>query len=263
MSRSSSYEAADIKKPALIDRANTDQLIVEHGAMIKYIAYRLAVRLPSHIEIDDLISSGVIGLLDAIEKYDPSRATKFKTYAEIRVRGAMLDELRAQDWAPRSARQKANLIATTYSKLEQKLCRHPYDDEVAVELGISIEQFYELLKLSAGQSILSFEDLALQNKDSSKQDLLETIGGSTANDPELMTWIDEIKTIIINGIEELSEKEQILLSLYYYEELTMKEIGVALSITESRVSQIHTQATLKLRGKLERFTADGNELDIS
>lgn len=240
-----------------------DKLIIEYSPLIKFIAHRLAMRLPPSIEVDDLMSAGVIGLIDAIEKYNPDKDTQFKTYAEIRVRGAMLDELRAQDWVPRSVRQKASAVTSAYAKLEQQLGRPAEDDEVADAMGISIEDFQQLLQESSGQPILSIEDLGGTSKDGDKRDLMEVLAGTKETDPETLARLTEIKRIIAEAIDLLPEKERLVISLYYYEDLTMKEIGEVLGITESRVSQIHTRCVLRLRAKLRRFIHDEDDLDAS
>ncbi|MBI5814311.1 MAG: FliA/WhiG family RNA polymerase sigma factor [Nitrospinae bacterium] len=239
-----------------------DKLILEYSPLIKYIAHRLAVRLPPHVELDDLMSSGVIGLIDAIEKFNPDKDTQFKTYAEIRIRGAMLDELRSQDWVPRSVRQKASSLAQVYAKLEQELGRPAEDDEVAKSMNISMEEFYDLLHQAAGQAILSIEDLGGVDKDGEKRDIMEVLAGTKETDPATLARIEEIRTIIAKAIDLLPEKERLLVSLYYYEELTMKEIGEVLGITESRVSQIHTKAVIRLRSKLLKFIHDRDDLDM-
>ncbi|VAX24508.1 RNA polymerase sigma factor for flagellar operon [hydrothermal vent metagenome] len=240
-----------------------DDLIVEYSPLIKFIAHRLAMRLPPNIEVDDLISAGVIGLIDAIEKFNPDKETQFKTYAEIRVRGAMLDELRSLDWVPRSVRQKASTVSAAYSKLEQQLGRPAEDDEISEAMGLSIEEFHIFLRQSSGQPILSIEDLGGTSKDGEKRDLMEVLAGTKETDPETLARLSEIRSIIARAIDELPEKDRLLISLYYYEELTMKEIGEVLDITESRVSQIHTKCVFRLRSKLRKFIHDEDELDAS
>jgi len=239
-----------------------DKLIIEYSPLIKYIAHRIAMRLPPHIELDDLISSGVIGLIDAIEKYNPDKDTQFKTYAEIRIRGAILDELRSQDWVPRSVRQKASTLSNAYADLEQKLGRPADDHEVAAAMDISIEEFHELLRQAAGQAILSIEDLGGVSKDGEKRDLMEVIAGTKETDPETLARLEEIRSIIAQAIDMLPEKERLVVSLYYYEELTMKEIGEVLGITESRISQIHTKCVFRLRAKLRKFIHEEDDLDM-
>ncbi len=239
-----------------------DQMIIEYSPLIKYIAYRLAMRLPSHIELDDLISAGVIGLIDAIEKFNPGKETQFKTYAEIRIRGAMLDELRSQDWVPRSVRQKATTVSSAYARLEQELGRPAEDDEVAESMGLSINDFHVLLQQAAGQAILSIEDLGGVSKDGEKRDLMEVLAGTKESDPETLARLEEIRSIFAKAIDMLPEKERLVVSLYYYEELTMKEIGEVLGITESRISQIHTKCVLRLRAKLRKFIHDEDDLEM-
>jgi len=239
-----------------------DDIIGEYTQLVKFIAHRVAVRLPPHIELDDLISAGVMGLIDAIGKFDPTKETQFKTYAEIRIRGAILDELRALDWVPRSVRQKATTISTAYAAVEQRNGRPAEDEEVASELGIDLEDFHKQMSSSQAMPILSIEELGGQNKEGEKRDVMEVIAGSTDNDPQILTRLQEVREIIAHAIDQLPEKERLLVSLYYYEELTMKEIGEVLGITESRVSQLHTRAVMRLRGKLLKFiTADDDLRD--
>jgi RNA polymerase sigma factor for flagellar operon FliA len=256
------YYSEPPREGVKLGTAEADKLIVEYSPLIKYIALRLAMRLPPSIELDDLISAGVIGLIDAIEKFNPDKDTQFKTYAEIRVRGAMLDELRAQDWVPRSVRQKATTVTNAYQKLEQELGRPAEDEEVADAMGMEIGEFHDFLQQSSGQPILSIEDLGGVSKDGEKRDLMEVLAGTKETDPETLARLDEIRSIIAQAIDLLPEKERLVVSLYYYEELTMKEIGEVLGITESRVSQIHTKCVLRLRAKLRRFIHDEDDLDM-
>ena len=237
----------------------SDRLIVEYTPLIKFIAHRIAVRLPPHIELDELVSAGVMGLIDAIKKFDPSKETLFKTYAEIRVRGAIMDELRALDWVPRSVRQKATQFAQAYASVEQRLGRAAQDGEVADELGISIDDFHKQMGNAQSAPILSIEDLGGTSKDGEKRNIMEVLAGSADTDPHTLARITEVREIIAQTIDQLPEKERLLVSLYYYEELTMKEIGEVLGITESRVSQLHTRAVLRLRGKLLKFITTSND----
>ncbi|MEK6590081.1 MAG: FliA/WhiG family RNA polymerase sigma factor [Nitrospinota bacterium] len=243
-------------KSKKMSTAEKDSLIIEYSPLIRYIALRIAVRLPPHIEIDDLISAGVIGLIDAIEKYDPSKETKFRTYAEIRIKGAILDELRSLDWVPRTVRQRANNLASAYAELEQELGRAADDEEIAKYLGIGMEEFQETLINARGIPFISIEDLGGKSPDGEKRDLLECLAGTKDADPQTLARMNEIKEIIARSIDELPKNERLLVSLYYYEDLTMKEIGEVMGITESRVSQIHTKAVLRLKGKLKRFLED-------
>jgi RNA polymerase sigma factor for flagellar operon FliA len=233
-----------------VDPKVKDQIIIEYAPLIKYIAQKIASRLPSNIELDDLISCGVIGLMDAIEKFDPSRDNKFKTYAEFRVRGAILDELRAQDWVPRSIREKAKLVEKTYSKLESDLGRPATDEEMCQELQMSQDEFHELLNKAKSVSLLNIDDSATFNRGDKKlfSGLMED---SRAANPYHAVSYKNARDKIKEGIQALPEKQRLVLSLYYYEDLNLKEIGQVLDVTESRVSQLHTQAIMKLRTKLK------------
>ena len=239
-----------------ITTENREEVIIRYSPMIKYVANRIAMRLPPHIEVDDLISVGVLGLMDAISKYDSSRGAKFKTYAEFRVRGAILDELRSLDWVPRSIRQKASAVEKVVRSLEAKLRRLPEDEEVAKEMDISLDQFYRTLDETKSVPVFSLEDLGIAKESGEQQSLLDCIAGKADADPQTQIRLIELKEIIAKAIDTLPEKERLMVSLYYYEELTMKEIGAVLDITESRVSQIHSKAVLHLRTKLKAIIAD-------
>tara|TARA_B100000686_G_scaffold354743_1_gene466882 strand:- start:2593 stop:3354 length:762 start_codon:yes stop_codon:yes gene_type:complete len=239
-----------------ISTENSEQVIKEYAPMIKYVANRIALRLPPHIEIDDLISVGVLGLIDAIEKFDPSRGAKFKTYAEFRVRGAILDELRSLDWVPRSIRQKATQLDNACQELQAKLSRPPEDEEMAEKLGMNLEEFFALINETRTMSILSLEDLGFSKEESDQRSLLDCLAGKADSDPHTQMRLTELKNIIAKAIDTLPEKERLMISLYYYEELTMKEIGEVLGITESRISQIHSKAVFKLRTKLKMLIAE-------
>ena len=243
-----------MKSPAAADTGpdtlRRDELILEYAPQIKFVAHRLAMRLPPHIDVDDLISAGVIGLIDAIEKFDPSRNIQFKTYAEFRIKGAMLDELRAQDWVPRSVRQKAALLERAYAEIEQREGRPASDEEVAALLRLGMEEFYDLLSRSRGLSLISIET---DDEDSLlNRRILDSLTVDAEESPLANLRRKELQQILGRIIDALPRKEKQVVSLYYYEELTMKEIGQVLGITESRVSQIHTQAMLRMRGKLKR-----------
>ena len=240
------------EEPNKLTPQQKDKLIMEYAPMIKYIAQKIAVRLPSNIELDDLISSGVIGLMDAIEKYDPSRDNKFKTYAEFRVRGAILDELRAQDWVPRSVRDKAKLLDRTYAALEQALGRAATDEEVSAELRMTMDEFYDLVNQVRPVSLLSIDDAnTFSNVD--KKSILNLLEAAKFNNPFNQLNLKKVKEVVAGAIEELPEKQRLVLSLYYYEDLNLKEIGKVLDVTESRVSQLHAQAVARLRSKLSTF----------
>jgi RNA polymerase sigma factor for flagellar operon FliA len=228
-----------------------EPLILEYASTIKYIAQRIAARLPPHISVDDLMNSGVIGLMDAIEKFDSSRDNTFKTYAEFRIRGAMLDELRGLDWVPRSVRQKETALERAYEELERRLGRSATDEEMAEKLGIHLQEFYEWLNQVKGVSLLSLETLGMRATDGEAINLLEILPSDNTKNPSQIFQNHRLKVMVAQAIDDLSCQEKIVVSLYYYEELTMKEIGKVLEITESRVSQIHTKAILHLRTKLK------------
>jgi RNA polymerase sigma factor for flagellar operon FliA len=239
-----------------INLENREAVVVEYSPMVKYVANRIALRLPPHIEVEDLISVGVLGLIDAIEKYDPARGAKFKTYAEFRVRGAILDELRSMDWVPRSIRQKASQIDAVIQKLQAKFGRPPEDEEVAKELGVSLDQFFDTLNETRSMPVLSLDDLNIVKETGGQQSLLDCLAGKVDADPQVQFRLNELKEIIAKTIDTLPEKERLVISLYYYKELTMSEIGVVLNVTESRVSQIHSRTMFRLRTKLKAFAAE-------
>ncbi|MBW1938087.1 MAG: FliA/WhiG family RNA polymerase sigma factor [Deltaproteobacteria bacterium] len=227
-----------------------EELILKYSPLIKYVAGKLAMRLPPNISQDDLISSGVIGLMDAIEKFDSSKKIRFKTYAEFRIRGAMLDELRSLDWVPRSIRKKTTELEKTYRYLEKALDRPPKDKEVAKALGISIEKFYKLLDKTKNVTFLDIETIRRRMPDNNEEDLFDLIGNDNELNPFTLLNKTEIKEILAKAINALPEKEKIVVSLYYYEDLTMREIGEIMGYTESRISQMHTKSMLRLRVRL-------------
>ena len=233
-----------------------DDLILEYAPLIKYVAQRMAVRLPPHIELDDLVNAGTIGLIDAIEKFDSKRGVKFRTYAEFRVRGAMLDELRSLDWFPRSLRKKIHQLEEAYETVEKRVGRPASEEEVAEMLGVDVEEFYKILHQANGVSLISLEDLGYTPDKKGTEDILDYYVGDYTDDPSLHLRIKEIEEIVGEAINLLPEKQRLVITLYYYEELTMKEIGKVLGITESRVSQIRTEAMLHLKGKLKRTIGD-------
>jgi len=228
-----------------------NQVIMDYAPLIKYIAQKIAARLPSNIDLDDLFSAGVIGLMDAIDKYDPSRDNKFKTYAEFRIRGAILDELRNQDWVPRSVRETNKREERARSELEQRLGRPPTDKETAAQLEITLEEFHE----KSGRtrvSMLSLEELGGVHS-GDKKSLLECLENPNSKNPFTMLKAKGVRDMLQKAVEELPEKQKLVLSLYYYEDLNLKEIGRILDVTESRVSQLHTQAVQKMRSKLKNL----------
>jgi len=237
-------------RKGIVDPDARDKLIREYASKIKYMAYRLSYRLQPDIDIDDLISSGIIGLMDAMDKYDPAKETLFKTYAEFRIRGAMLDEIRSMDWVPRSVKEKAGLLYKTVSSLEKKLGRPPSEEEIAEELKMNINEYQEFITQARSSSMISIEDLGFNNEDNSR-DMLESLHDPEKRDPLALLMTKDRQKTLISAIDNLPEKERKVVSMYYYNELTMKEIGKILEVTESRVSQLHTQAMIRLKGKLK------------
>ncbi|MBN8539567.1 MAG: FliA/WhiG family RNA polymerase sigma factor [Deltaproteobacteria bacterium] len=245
------------EEPTRLNPKEREELIREYTPLIKFIAQKIAVRLPSNIELDDLISSGVIGLMDAIEKYDPTRDNKFKTYAEFRIRGAILDELRAQDWVPRSVRDKAKLLDKTVADLEAATGRQATDEEVAAKLNMTLDEFFELVNQVRPVSVLSIDEIAsFSNVD--KKSLMSLLEDVKVANPYIQLNLKSVKDVITGAIEELPERQRLVLSLYYYEDLNLKEIGKVLRVTESRVSQLHAQAISRLRQKLTAFFKEQN-----
>lgn len=234
------------------------RLITEYAPLIKFIAQKIAIRLPSNIELDDLISSGVIGLMDAIDKYDPTRDNKFKTYAEFRIRGAILDELRSQDWVPRSVRDKSKRLDRTAKKLESELGRAPTEREVAEALEVSLEEYHSLVNQTKPVSVMSVDDQATYSN-FDKKSLISVLDSGKSNNPMNQLNVKKVQKIIAKCIEALPERQRLVLSLYYYEDLNLKEIGKILRVTESRISQLHAQAVGKLKVKLQQ-TFDDEEL---
>jgi RNA polymerase sigma factor for flagellar operon FliA len=235
------------KAPGHAAMADKEHLILRYCDLVKYIALRLVARLPDSVQVDDLFNAGIIGLIDAIDKFDVSQGIQFETYAKIRVRGAMLDEIRSMDWIPRSLRRKSSELEKACLALEQRLGGVPTDEQIVQELGISVEEYHKLLDEIKGISLLpeDIHEVITENKG---------MGHLGTDCDELFdkAYRQEIKGHLTEAIGTLAEKEQLVLALYYYEELTMKEIGAVLGYTESRISQIHTKAVLKLRTRLAK-----------
>jgi RNA polymerase sigma factor for flagellar operon FliA len=226
-----------------------DRIVLEHTALISYIVSRIAVRLPSHVDLEDLYNTGVIGLMDAVDKYDPNKDCKFKTYAEFRIRGAILDQLRSLDWVPRSIRQKSRRLEHAYCEAEKRLGRQGSDSEIADALGMDLGEFHALVSQTRGVSIVNFDDLRSQ-ADSEGPSPSANFEDVNAEDPFTTLNARELTQALGTGIEALPQKERLVVSLYYYEDLNLKEIGQILGITESRVCQIHSKAVARLRARL-------------
>jgi RNA polymerase sigma factor for flagellar operon FliA len=244
-----------------INQQLKDQIIVEYAPLVRFIAQKIASRLPANVELDDLISCGVIGLMDAIDKFDPGRDNKFKTYAEFRIRGAILDELRAQDWVPRSVREKAKLVERKYVELERSLGRPATDDEMCKHMSMTLDEFHDLVGQAQSISLLNIDDLNIM-KNGDKKLLGNLMEDRRGLNPFAATNFKNIQELLKDGIQSLPEKQKLVLSLYYYEDLNLKEIGMVLEVTESRVSQLHTQAVLRLRAKLRKEFESEEDLQI-
>lgn len=227
-----------------------NQIINEYLPYVKRIVNRIAVHLPATIEVDDLINVGIIGLIQAIERYDPTRDNKFITYAVFRIKGAVLSELRSRDFLGRTTRRKIRDLEKAYLKLEQKLGREVADEELAEEMNMDLEQLYKVKRMSS-ISFVSFEEIGGVSQQGAAT-ATSSLAYGDADDALSMTTMKEVKSTIAKNIDLLPEKERLVVSLYYSDELTMKEIGKVMNITESRVSQIHAQAIIHLRSKLRR-----------
>ena len=238
------------------DERARERLVVAYSPLVKYVAGRMASGLPSHVEEGDLISYGLIGLIGSIERYDLDRDIKFETYAVARIRGAIIDELRSLDWVPRSVRAKARDVEKAHSQLENKLGRAPNEEEMAGKLGVSVDDFRTTLLEIANSSVLALDDLwTVSDPDGGQVSLLDTIRDPNAIDPEDAIDTVELKDRLADAIESLPDRERLVIALYYYEALTLREIGDVLGVTESRVSQLHTKAVLGMRSHLQNAAA--------
>ena len=238
------------------DERARERLVVAYLPLVKYVAGRMASGLPSHVEEGDLISYGLIGLIGSIERYDLDREIKFETYAVARIRGAIIDELRSLDWVPRSVRAKARDVEKAHSQLENKLGRAPNEEEMADKLGVSVDDFRTTLLEIANSSVLALDDLwTVSDPDGGQVSLLDTIRDPNAIDPEEAIDTVELKDRLADAIESLPDRERLVIALYYYEALTLREIGDVLGVTESRVSQLHTKAVLGMRSHLQNAAA--------
>jgi len=230
-----------------------EELILNYVHLVKYSAGRIAVSLPNHIDINDLFAAGLLGLIQALEKFDENRNTKYETYAISRIRGAMLDELRNQDWFPRSIRHKAKLLESVLSDLEAKLGRAPTDSDVVDHLKISHKEYCRMLSDVSLTTLISLDQGITSNHEGLYSIIGDSLPHANAIDPYAKMEEKEFLEIIKSMLESLPEKETLVLTLYYYEELTLKEIGEVLEVSESRICQIHTKAMLRLKGRINRL----------
>jgi len=232
------------------ERAVRDELIVHYSPLVKYVAGRVAVGLPQNVEQSDLVSYGIFGLIDAIEKFDLGRGYKFETYAIARIKGAILDELRSIDWVPRSIRAKARAIEKAYSKLEGDLHRTPSDDEVAQELDMTNDQLQTTLGQISFVGLVALDEMLSVGGERGESTTLKDTIADSGDGPVAAYEVEEMRHILADAINRMPEREKIVLTLYYYEGLTLAEIGQVLGVTESRVCQIHTKAVLQLRSRI-------------
>jgi len=232
------------------DAGLRDRLILTYAPLVKYVAGRLASGLPAHVDDDDLVSYGLLGLIGAIERYDPDRDVKFETYAITRIKGSIIDELRALDWVPRSVRSRARDIERTIAELESRLGRAPSDEEIAGRLGLSQDELDESLSDISRTSIAALDELWTVSAGGDQISLIDTIEDAQGKDPISALASTEMREAIGEAISGLPEREKLVITLYYYEELTLREIGEVLGVTESRISQLHTKAVLRLKARL-------------
>lgn len=236
----------------VLDEAERNRRLMDELPQVKYIARHIHERLPQHVPLEDLVHAGVLGLIDALNKFDYSKNVQFKTYAKFRIRGAILDSLRELDWSPRELRRKARQLEEVTNRLCTELGRAASEQEIADELEIPLEQFQRMLAELDGLDIGSLQTES--SADGSGEDLCEYLPGDPEETPYCICLKSEMRELLARAIAELPEKEQQVLSLYYFEELTMKEVGAVLGVGESRVSQIHSMALLRLRGRMQDLT---------
>jgi RNA polymerase sigma factor for flagellar operon FliA len=235
------------------DQGVRDRLILTYAPLVKYVAGRLGSGLPAHVDENDLVSYGLLGLIGAIERFDPNRDIKFETYAIARIKGSIIDELRAMDWVPRSVRSRARDIERAIGELERKLMRAPTDEEIAEKLGVTVDDLNESLSEIGRSSIAALDELWTISSGGGGGDqvaLIDTIEDTQGPEPQSELAQTELKEALGEAIARLPEREKLVVTLYYYEELTLREIGEVLGVTESRVSQLHTKAILRLKARL-------------
>jgi RNA polymerase sigma factor FliA len=229
-----------------------ERLVVAYSPLVKYVSGRMASGLPAHVEEADLISYGLVGLISAIQRFELEREIKFETYAITRIKGAIIDELRSLDWVPRSVRARAREIERANSKLEHKLQRAPSDEEMAGELNISVDEFQEALVQISNSTVAALDELwSVSDSSGDQVSLLDTLQDPDAPDPSEVMDATDMKDRVADAISRLPEREKLVVALYYYENLTLREIGEVLGVTESRVSQLHTKAVLRLKSALQ------------
>jgi RNA polymerase sigma factor for flagellar operon FliA len=237
------------------DQGIRDRLILTYAPLVKYVAGRLGSGLPAHVDENDLVSYGLLGLIGAIERYDPDRDIKFETYAIARIKGAIIDELRALDWVPRSVRSRAREIERAIAELEAKLGTAPTDEQIADKIGVTVKELEDSLTDISRSSIAALDELWSVSSDGDQVSLMDTIEDTSGPRPAEALDETETREALAEAIARLPEREKLVVTLYYYEELTLREIGEVLGVTESRVSQLHTKAILRLKARLAGATA--------
>ncbi len=226
---------------------NTDQMLRQHSGLVKKMAYQLKSKLPSCVEVDDLVQAGMIGLMDAITRYEDTHGAQFETYASQRIRGAMLDELRGADWLPRGIRKNMRDIEVAVQQLEQKLGRPPTESEIAKHMNFSLEDYYDVLSDCQGHQLIYYEDF---QDDDGGEHFLDRYVDDDSSDPVKALLESDFREALIASIDHLPEREKILMGLYYEQELNLKEIGAIMNVSESRVCQLHSQAVARLRASM-------------
>ena len=238
------------------DQALRDRLILNYAPIVKYVAGRLGSGLPAHVDEGDLVSYGLLGLISAIERYEPDRDVKFETYAIARIKGSILDELRSLDWVPRSVRSRARQIERAMAELEAKFARAPTDEEIAAKVGITVGELEGSLTDISRSSIAALDELwTISGSGGDQVALIDTIEDEHGPQPQTAFAQTELREVVADAITSLPEREKLVITLYYYEDLTLREIGDVLGVTESRVSQLHTKAILRLRARLSGAVA--------
>ena len=227
---------------------NRDTYVSQYAPLVKRVAHQMLSKLPANVEVDDLIQAGMIGLMDAVERFEDDHGAKFETFASQRIRGAMLDELRAGDWLPRSVRRNQRTIESAITTLEHRTGRPPTEDEIARELGMELAQYHELLSDAKGAQLCNYDEADV---DDDNEDFFSRGTGDPSSDPSNMLADKRFKLSLVNAIEALPEREKNLMGLYYEQDLNMKEIAAVMGVTESRVCQLHSQAVARLRGRLK------------
>ena len=246
------YPPCGVQFPVLT--GEQERVLLEHLPIVRFLARRIHERLPQHVDIEDMVSAGVVGLMDAFSKFDPAKKVQFRSYAQFRIRGAILDSLRTLDWSPRELRRKGRAVEEAIRVLTARMGRAPNEAEVAVEMDLELEKYQQLLGVLKG---LEIGTLHMERNEDSGDEELAYVPGRPEEDPLFRCLRGELEERLAEAIQNLPDRERLVMSLYYYEEMTMREIGLALGVVESRVSQVHASAVVHLRGALKDLAAHG------